>query len=208
MRKSWTHRVVWRRTPAVLMLAMLLLLCWCIPVRVTAEEVDNTLETPAPDLTAASDPVDIATVLTPPAGSAEIVEVEVTDQDTNQLENLTPGGEPIDTEFQNDPASVTIVETFEDQTETDDTIPLDAVPDETAAFVTETQQTITEAAEEVLQQVQEAQLDVNVDVERVEDTLIRTTVTESENAIQKAVSEALFTTASTVRFSSRSYSFL
>ena len=39
MTKSRTHRVVWRKTPAVLMLALLLLLCWCIPVRVTAEEV-------------------------------------------------------------------------------------------------------------------------------------------------------------------------
>ena len=227
MTKSRTRRIVWRKPHAVLMLALLLLLYWCIPVTVSAEEVtdsgpsavvddggggsDANVESvvaPASESTGSPDipePVELATVLTPSPGSAEIVEVEVTGQDTNQLDNFATGDDPMETEFENDPASITVTETFKNQPGQDTTIAPDAVADETQVVVTETQQPIvdtqqpvdetqqpiTESAEQLLEQIQDAGVEVNVDVERVDDTLIRTTVTESENAIQKAVSEAL-----------------
>ena len=198
MTKSRTHRIFWRKTPAVLMLALLLLLYWCIPVTVSAEEVIDSgasavvsdgadsgqpaggtsggsapasVGTDSPvvsdgdgssqpaagaagasvpaasegaDSSANPEPVDVDTVLTPPPGSAEIVEVEETGQDTNQLENVTTGEDPIETEFANDPASITVTETFENQPGTDTTIAPDLVADETNVVVTETQQPITE----------------------------------------------------------------
>ena len=241
MTKSWAHRTNRRKTSAVLMLALLLLLCWCIPVRVAAEgapqdseQADNTVKTvdegsqsstqteiveitdagspdtnqldayidegsqssaqteiteiAAPDLTVGTEDVDISTPLTPPEGSAEIVEItDAGSPDTNQLDSYIDEGLS-ETEFENDSPSVTFTETFNNVPPPDsgatETTP-DADPDETAAYITETMQPITVPVEGLIPETADSTLI------RDGETLIKTTVTESQNAIQKAVNKAL-----------------
>ena len=216
MTKSWTHRFARGKSPAVLMLVLLLLLCWCIPVRVSAEEADTPAaqsspsdagtETPSdtsgPDPSAGADDVDISTPLAPPPGKAEIVEVVDQGQpDQNQLyvennpytEN-TGKDLPMETEFENDSPSITLTETFYPVDENGDpdttalenkAIDKDLDPEISSTVITETKQPINVPLEDLVPEGTES------DIVRDGDALVKTTITESENAIQKAVYEAL-----------------
>ena len=191
MIRSQLRRLIWRKSPAVLSLAMLyLILCLCIPVTASAEESGGggeavAVEQTDADLSVGTEDVDISTPLAPPPGTAEIVEVEDKGQTTNQLDEHTSGVNGMETEFENDSPSVTFTETFNNQPGTDLTIDPGAEPDETAAYITDTMQPINVPAEGLIPETRD------VSVVRDGDTLIRTTVSESDNAIQKAVSEAL-----------------
>ena len=183
-------RFIWRKAPAALAMAVLyLVLCLCMPITVTAAEADGgdsvaVEDTSGPDLSVGTDDVDISTPLAPPAGSAEIVEVEVENSTENKVEEYQGGTKLMETEFENDSPSVTFTETF-NIPGTDLTIPPDADPDETAAFITDTMQPITVPAEGLIPETRD------VTVIRDGDSLIRTTISESDNAIQKAVNEAV-----------------
>ena len=176
-------RFIWRKTPAALaMAALYLVLCLCMPITVAAAEPDGgdsvaVEDTSGPDLSVGTDDVDISTPLAPSAGSAEIVEVEVEGSTENKVEEYQSGTKLMETEFENDSPSVTFTETF-NIPGTNLTIPPDADPDETAAFITDTKQPITVPAEGLIPETRD------VTVIRDGDSLIRTTISESDNAIQ------------------------
>lgn len=160
-------------------------------------------EISAPDLGVGADDVNISTPLTPPEGSAAIVEVVESGKEGNQV-NSSAYFEGKDTEFTNDRPSVTLTETYNNCAGTDTQIPSGKKPDETAAIITDTMQPITVPKEGLVPEESEST------VVRNGETLIKTTVTKSDNAIQKAVSEALSkiqenTASVTIRVASGEY---
>ena len=204
---SRTGEPIRRRTSLALSLAILyLVLALCVPITAFAEETEggNTsteiTEISAPDLDVGADDVDISKAMTPPAGSATIVEVVESGKEGNQVDEVFKDS---DTEFTNDAPSITLTETYK-VPGTGEQIPDDLEPEESSAYITDTMQPITVPKEGLVLDEAEST------VVRNGETLIKTTVTESDNAIQKAVSEALSkiqenTSSVTIRVASGEY---
>ena len=109
---SRTGEPIRRRTSLALSLAILyLVLAPCVPITAFAEETEggNTsteiTEISAPDLDVGANDVDISKAMTPPAGSATIVEDVESGKEGNQVDEVFKDS---DTEFTNDAPSITL----------------------------------------------------------------------------------------------------